>query len=76
MKHPSPVAAASDALLFYDLVLICARVAKSISRECKRNGDKSEQRVEGMATKWQSTKINGFHHFRQWNKMVTISSSN
>lgn len=51
MKHPSPVAAASDALLFYDLVLVCARVAKSISRECKRNGDKSEQRVEGMATK-------------------------
>lgn len=51
MKHPHHVAAASDVFLFYDLVPNCARVAKSISEEWERDGDKSEQKGEGMTMK-------------------------
>lgn len=56
MKHQSHVAAASDVLLFYELVPIYTSIAKSISGEWERNGDKSKQTGEGMAMKCQSTK--------------------
>lgn len=51
MKRQSHVATASDVLLLYDLVPIYERVAKSISREWERDGDKSEQKGEGIAMK-------------------------
>lgn len=54
MKHQNHVAAASDVLLFYDLVPIYASIAKSISGEWERDGDKPEQKGEGMAMKCQS----------------------
>lgn len=45
------MAAASNVLSFYDLVPIYAREAKSISGQWERDGDKSEQKGEGMAIK-------------------------